>query len=238
MSYSLSAKSRHEKGEKVRSNAELPGVVYGAGLQTVSLTLSSKDFTKLFEEAGESSLIDLQVDGKPEGKVLVHDVQYNPVSERIAHVDLRRIDMNKQMKAMVQLRFLGEAPVVKEQGGTLMHTVAEVEVACLPQDLISHIDVDLASIVSFESTIRVADLKVSSGVKIISPSDGTIVAKAKRALTEEEIKAMEAAVAPVDLSKIELAKEKKVEEGEEGEGAEEGEEKEEKKESVKKEEKK
>jgi len=237
MTYTLSASTRNAKGEKVRAQGYLPAVVYGVGAETISLNMDYGVFMKIFKEAGESSLIDLMLDSKEAGKVLVQDVQYDPVTDKMTHVDLRRIDMSKPITATVQLRFAGEAPVVKEQGGTLVRGVDQVEVKCLPQDLVAHINVDLSSLTTFDHVIRISDLVLPPGVAIVNPSGSTLVAKATPALTEEEIKAMEAAAAPADLSQIEVAKKKEAEEGEEA-AAEEGKEEEKKKEPEKKAEKK
>lgn len=219
MSFKLSATTRNEKGEKIRTRTAIPAVVYGMGGKATSITISYEDFAKLYREAGEASLIDLSLDGKEDGKVLIQDIAYDPVSDLMTHADLRRIDMNKTLTATVELRFIGEAPVIKEQGGTLMHNLSEVEVQCLPKDLISHIDVDISALKTFDDLIKVKDLPVPSTVTITSPNGEDLVAKATPAMTEEEMKALEATAAPVDLSKIESAgkKEKEAEEGAEGE---------------------
>lgn len=217
MSYTLTAEIRKVKGEKVRPAGQLPAVVYGKGNVTESLTLPARDFLKLYKEAGESSLIDLTVDGKSSGKVLVQDVQVDPVSDRIIHVDLRRVDMNKPITAPVTLRFVGDSPIIKSSGGTLVTTINTVEVRCLPKDLVSHIDVDISGLVSYEVVLKIKDLKLPAGITVIKPHAEDLVVKAVRALTEEEIKAMEAAsTAAVDLTKIEVAGKKKEEEGAEG----------------------
>lgn len=219
MSYTLSATLRKSKGEEVRYAGQLPAVVYGAGSETDSLALNPQEFLKLYKEAGDSSLIDLNLDGKNAGKVLVQEVQVDPVSNRIIHVDFRRIDMNKPMTAPVTLRFVGEAPVVKASGGTLVTNLTTVEVRCLPKDLVSHIDVDLSGLDNYEIAIKVKDLKLPEGVVVVNPNAEDLVAKAARALTEEEIKAMEeAATAAVDLSKIEVAGKKKEDEEAAAEG--------------------
>ncbi|TSC83997.1 MAG: large subunit ribosomal protein L25 [Parcubacteria group bacterium Gr01-1014_13] len=220
MAFKLSANTRTVKGEKVRTKTVLPAVVYGMGATAASVTLNYDEFAKLFAEAGEASLIDLLLGDKAEGKVLVQDVQYDPVSDRMIHVDLRRIDMNKEMTATVELRFVGEAPVIKEQGGTLMRNLESVEVKCLPKDLVSHIDVDLTVLKTFDDVVKIKNLIVPAGITITNPHAEDLIAKATAALTEEEIKAMEESAKPADLTKIEVAGKKKEEEGEEGaEGA-------------------
>ena len=213
MNFTLSAATRTERGLKARTSGKVPAVVYGAGGTSDSLMLESADFLKLYKQAGASSLIDLSVNGAIAGKVLVQAVQHDPVSDRIIHVDFRRIDMSKKMTAPVTLRFVGEASIVKSSGGTLVTSLAAVEVECLPKDLVSHIDVDLSPLVSYEAVIKVRDLKLPAGIVIVSPHAEDLVAKAAPALTEEEIKAMEEAGATAaDLAKIEVAGKKKEDE--------------------------
>lgn len=221
MSFKLSATTRNVKGEKIRTRTVIPAVVYGMGEKATSITIGYEDFAKLYREAGEASLIDLFLDDKEDGKVLIQDIAYDPVSDLMTHADLRRIDMNKTLTATVELRFIGEASVIKEQGGTLMRNLSEVEVQCLPKDLISHIDVDVSVLKTFDDLIKVKDLPVPSTITITSPNGEDLVAKATPAMSEEEMKALEAVAAPVDLSKIESAGKKK-EEGEEGAEAEAG----------------
>lgn len=220
MEYKLSGVKRDKKGAKTRKTGALPAVVYGAGGEVISLDLMPNDFVKMYRETGESTLIDLSVDEKPIGKVLVQEVQYDPVSDRVIHVDLRRIDMKKPMRARVSINFIGEAPIIKESGGTLVHNIEHVEVECLPSDLVSHIDVDLSIFKSYAVVLKVGDLSVPAGVKILSPHAGVLVAKVAEALSEEEIKAMEEAGKAADVSKIELVEKKKAEEEGEGEGTE------------------
>ena len=220
MNFQLTAAKRAVKGEKVRREGQLPGIVYGAQSTAESVSVGYADFVKLYKQAGESTLVDLMLDGAAHGKVIVQAVQHDPVSDRIIHVDLKRIDMNKKMQAPVELRFTGEAPIIKAQGGTLVTTVHTVEVECLPQDLVSHIDVAISGLNTYEDIIKIKDLVLPAGIKIVSPHAEDLVVKAAPALTEEQIKAMEEAGAvAADLSKIESAKPKPVEEGAEGEAA-------------------
>ncbi|HLD60670.1 MAG TPA: 50S ribosomal protein L25 [Patescibacteria group bacterium] len=217
MAYTLKAMKRATKGAKIRTQGQLPGIVYGAGGTAESIALSQGEFEKLYKQAGGSTLIDLELDGATAGKVLVQEVQYEPVKDGIIHVDLRRIDMNKELTAPVDLRFVGEAPVIKAQGGTMVTSLQSVEVKCLPKDLVDHIDVDLSKLNSYDDIIKIKDLHLPAGITIVSPHAEDLVVKAAPAMSEEEIKAMEeASNQPTDLSKIEVAGKKKEEEGEEG----------------------
>ncbi len=207
MNYLLPALKRTTAGEKTREEGVLPAVVYGAGKDSESLGLDPAQFLKLYRAAGESSLIDLTIGGAEAGKVLVQEVQYHPVTGRIIHVDLRRIDMSKPVITMVELKLAGEAPIIKSSGGTVVASLNQVEVKCLPKDLVSSLEVDLSPLTAYDVVLTVGDLKVPTGITIISPAANALVVKAMPALTEEEMKRMEQA-GPSDISQIEVAEKK------------------------------
>ncbi|HRH23895.1 MAG TPA: 50S ribosomal protein L25 [Candidatus Magasanikbacteria bacterium] len=223
MTYSLTLKNRPAKKlAELRLEGLLPGVIYGPHREPMPVSVSSIEFNKLYTTAGESSLIDVMVEGAKESvKALIQDVQYDPVKGSMIHFDLREINMNEEMHATVQLVFVGEAPAVKELGGTLMKPHGEVEVKCLPKDLVSQLEVDLTVLKSFEEAIFVGDLKLPAGLTIVDSKE-QLVAKVTPPLSEDELKAMEAAPgAGPALEEIEVEKKgKKEEEGEAAEAAE------------------
>jgi len=212
MAYTINTTLRTKSGEDIRFEGVLPGVVYGAGGENISLSMVPSEFAKLYKEAGESSLVDLMVDGKESGKVLIQEVQYEPIKGRVSHVDFRRVDMNKSITAKVELRLVGEAPAVKGLGGTLVRSLSEIVIECLPKDLVSHFDIDISVLNTFDDVIKVKDLVLPAGVQILEQSPETVIATAAPALTEDQIKAMEEASKGADVSKIEVAGKKKEEE--------------------------
>ena len=127
--------------------------------------------------------------------------------------------MNKMMQAPVVLHFVGEAPAVKAMGGTLVQTLSAVTVECLPKDLVSFIEVNLSNLKTFEDLVKVKDLVLSEGLKVVAPQGEALVVKVIAAMTEEEIKAMEDAGKNLDVSKIESAGKKKEDEAAEGEAS-------------------
>lgn len=213
MSFSIPAKTRSPGNiEELRVSGILPAVVYGGDrVNSQSLSITYADFEKLYNEAGESSLIDLQVEGENEPvKVLIQDIQYDPVKGQMIHADLRQIKMSERMTASVELTFSGEASAVKELGGTLMKAHDYVNVTCLPKDLVSEIVVDLTVLKTFTDTIRVSDLSVPSGI-VITDQPEMVLAKVTPPLTEEQIKAMEEA-GPKSVEEVEIEKKGKKEE--------------------------
>lgn len=219
--------------EVLRQTGVVPGVIYGPGTEPISVSAEYTKLAKLYDSAGESSLIDLTIEGgKDSFKALVQDLQYDPVSRKMIHFDMRRIDMNKEMEVMVELNFVGEAPAVKSLGGTLVKTVEGVNVRCLPKDLVSGITIDLGVLKTFDDIVRLKDLVVPAGIKFIDNPEMAIT-KVQAPLTEEQIKAME----EEGKKGVEVVEkvEKKVEEEVVEEGAEGAAKPEEKKEEKKKE---
>ena len=216
MSFSMTAETRAlGSAAAIRVSGMLPAVVYGGDrAKSQAVTIRYVDFEKLYNEAGESSLIDLRVEGESEPvKVLIQDIQYDPVKGRMIHVDLRQIKMSEKMAVSVELTFAGEAPAVKELGGTLMKAHDYVNVTCLPKDLVSEIVVDLSVLKTFTDAIRVSDLPVPSGITVTDQPE-MVLAKVTPPLTEDQLKAMEEA-GPKSVEDIEVEKKgKKEEEGE------------------------
>src|SRR5574344_904005 len=120
MAFSFSVKKRDISADKVRAQGQIPGVIYGPEMEPISVMADYNGFEKLLKEAGASSLIDFKVEGGETIKALIQDVQLEPVKGKMIHFDLRQINMSQEMHTHVVLRFVGEAPAVKEQGGTLM----------------------------------------------------------------------------------------------------------------------
>lgn len=213
MNFSFSVQKRDAQAEETRAQGKIPGVIYGPEMEPISVMADYNGFEKLLKEAGESSLIDFKVEGGETIKALIQDVQHEPVKGKMIHFDLRQINMKQTMHANVVLKFVGEAPAVKEQGGTLVKVSEEVEVKCLPQDLVSEIEVDLSVLKTCDDVIHVKNLVLPTGIQIVNDPD-TVVAKVAAALTEEQLKAMEETPAPT-VEQVEV--EKKGKEAKEGE---------------------
>jgi large subunit ribosomal protein L25 len=177
----LNAEERKEIGgaKKIITLGYIPAVIYGPGAANQNIKVKKVEFEKVFHKAGESNLVDLIVDEKPLIKVLIKDLQKNPVKGIFSHVDFYQVDMKKKITTNIPLNFIGDSKVVKESGATLIKNFDEVEVECLPEDLVDHIDVDLAALINFEDAIRIKDLKVSAGIKIMRDAEDIIILAAE-----------------------------------------------------------
>jgi len=204
-----------EKNNPLRKNDFIPAVLYGEGIKNISLKINVKDFEEAYKEAGESSLITLEVDDK-KFSVLIHQIARGPIEGEFLHIDFYHPSTKKKVEANIPLIFEGEAPAIKELSGILEKQFHELEVKGLAKDLPREIIVNVNGLKTFEDKILIKDLKIPEGVTILK--DG------------EEIVAHIAQ--PRDVEK-ELAEEEKPEETEE-EGKGEGKEGEETKEETEK----
>lgn len=167
MKLKLRAKIRKEKAKKIRKEGKIPAVLYGPRLENVNLTVEEKEFEKVLKEAGESSLISLEVENgeKKEYLVLIHDFQKDPATDKIIHIDFFQPSLKEKVEAKVPLVFEGEPPAVK-MGGTLVKFMTEIEVKATPEKLPREIKVNLEKLKDFESVIVVGDLPLPKGVEV------------------------------------------------------------------------
>lgn len=209
---SLSAKIRKDFGKKTKSikNAgQIPAVVYGASIKNVSIQLDEKEFKNVFRQAGESSLIELSIEGEKEKKlVLVHDIQKDPVSDKVIHIDFFQPNLKEEVEVAIPLVFEGIAPAEKDLGGTLVKNILELEVSALPQNLPHEIKVSIDSLKTFDDHILIKDLVLPQGVEALKKPDEIVAAVQPPQKIEEEL-AKEITENVEDIEKVE--KEKKEE---------------------------
>ena len=211
--YTIKAQTREVTGKKLKSSREqglLPAVVYGAGQDNVNLFLNKNDFIKVYDAAGESSIIDLVIDEKDTIPTLIKTFDADPKSTLPIHVNFQKVDMNKKIAAAVNLVFEGESPAAKNLGGTLVKKRDYIEIEALPSDLIHEIVVDLSSLETFDDAIHIGDLKVPETVEILDELSG-LVAKVEEPQAEEETP-----TETVSAADIPTVDGEKKEEGEEG----------------------
>ena len=161
---------------KLRKQSKIPAVVYGHGANNQSVVLDYRAFEKLYNSAGTSSLVDLAVEGSAKPlKVLISEVQRDPVTSKVIHVDLHQVRMDEKIRTEINLEFVGESPAVKSLGGNLVINTNTLTVECLPQDLISSISVDISQLSELDQNIHVRDLSVPVGMTVIDSPDGSVV---------------------------------------------------------------
>lgn len=189
----LKAENRDILGRKtkqLRRKKIIPAVVYGHNIKARAVSVPYLDFKETYQEAGESSLINLTVDKERAIQVLVHDIQRNPLTNEISHVDFYQIKTGEKITIDIELKFVGEAPAVKELGGILVTPLSKLKVECLPKDLVHELEIDVSKLKTFEDIIRLKDLIIPPGIKVMASPD-EVIALAKPPRSEEELKTLE-----------------------------------------------
>ncbi len=165
-------------------------VLYGKGINNEMLWVDKKIFNKVYEEAGESTILKLSLEKDGERNVIIKDVQKDILTGAPIHVDFYQVRMDEEIEAEVELEFVGESPAVKELGGVLVKNMDKIEIKCLPGDLLSKIEVDISRIKTFDDYIYVKDLSIPEKVEI-SVDPGTVVAMVSEPRSEEELADLE-----------------------------------------------
>ncbi len=189
----------------LRNSGKIPAVFYGAGEKTTSVTISVVEFKKIWRNAGESSAIKISTKNG-DVNALIHEVQVDPVTDEPIHVDFLVIDMKKKIKVKVPLAFEGVSNAVKSGIGNLVKVLHEVEIEALPADLPHNLAVDISKLETLDNNIIVSDIKLPTGVVVITNGSDVVASVVAQVEEKEEV-----AVAP-DLSAIEVEKKGKKEE--------------------------
>lgn len=203
-------RDKKETPSALRKKGFLPIVLYGVGTENLSLKVDLKEFKKIYQKAGESSLIPLQIEGgKEESLILIHDIQHHPLTDEIIHVDLYKPNLKKETEAAVPLEFIGESPAVKNLEGTLVKNIQEIEVKALPQNLPHEIKVNIEKLETFEDNILIKDLDIPKEVEVLKEENEIVASVTPPAKVDEELEK------PIEekVEEVEKVEEKK-EEGE------------------------
>jgi large subunit ribosomal protein L25 len=193
-----------KNAKRLRKDGVIVGVLYGHEVENTPIQADYQTFRRAFEKATYSTIINLEVEGNTV-PVLVQSVQYDPVYDTYTHVDFHAINMKKPITTNIPLNFIGDSQAVKE-GGLLNIARNELNVTCLPGDLVHSIDVDITPLVDFNVTIYIQDIQIPENITLND--------------------ALEESVASVSLPRVEEEDPEEMEggEGEEGVEGEEGEE--------------
>ena len=172
----LVAQKREVIGGKVinlRKQNLVPAVLYGPKTKNQILQVNEKEFSKIYEEAGESSLITLEIE-KENFQVLIHETQKDCFSGKFLHIDFYQPSLTEETEASISLVFEGEASAVKELGGTLVKNIHEVEVKALPQNLPREIKINIEKLKTFEDSILIKDLIIPKDVEVLKDPEEVV----------------------------------------------------------------
>ena len=172
------------ENKRLRGEGCIPAVMYGKKEEALPIALNSKEFSKAWREAGESTVLTIKGLGD-EKSALIYDVETDPVYGEPLHVDLYVVDRTQKVEVAVPLTFEGTAPAEKELGGTLIKVMHELEIEALPKDLPHEIVVDVTPIKDFEAQILARDIVLPQGVSLVTGEE-EVVALAQEAREEVE----------------------------------------------------
>jgi len=191
--------------ETLRKEGKMPAVFYGKKNESTPITITQKDFIKVWKEAGESGVVSIKTE-KGSVETLIKEVSFNPVTDTPVHADFYVFEKGKKIELDVPLEFIGVSPAVKDLGGSLVRALHEIKISADPQHIPHDIKVDISSLVDFDSQILAGDLTLPTGVDLVELPTEVVATTAKPREEKEEESA------PVDLSAIEVEKKGKKEE--------------------------
>ncbi len=192
----IEANIRTGKPNSVRFKGSIPAIVYGQGIEPVQIEVDKKRVSSFFSKgANKNALISLNV--KNAGKtqtipVLPHDMQIDPMTDQIMHIDFLKINMEEEIRTKISISFVGEPQGVKLDGGILVHSLRQLEIKCLPGNIPDKITVDVSSL-NIGQSLKVSDIVPPSGITIVTPKDEPVAIVTQPSKDEEPVVAAAAA---------------------------------------------
>ena len=153
----LKAKTRKDIGRKVkllRKAGILPANIYGKKIKSESIQIDLKEFLNIYKEVGDTKLFYIN-----ERPVLVANIQKDPVSDSLLHVDFHQVDLKEKVEAKVPVELIGESPAEKQSIGTVVQYLNEIEVEALPTDLPEKFEIDISTLSEVDQMVHVKDLR-------------------------------------------------------------------------------
>ncbi|MCH7576365.1 MAG: 50S ribosomal protein L25 [Chloroflexi bacterium] len=184
----LKVSPREVLGKQVkamRREGVIPANVYGHALESVAIQISKDDLVHLLHSAGRNEIVYLRLDGEEARPTFLRQIQRNPVTDAILHVDFYQISLKEKVRMEVRLVLVGTAPAEQTQGGTLLHGLDRIAVEGLPTEIPSVIEVDVSGLDVIDATIYVHELSVPEEITVLS-DPAQVVAKVAPPQVEKE----------------------------------------------------
>ena len=178
---------RTKKGFKVRNFNTVPGVIYGKGLTSTSVTAAATEFNKMYHKMGTSKTFEVELDGVKH-LVYIKNVQPLPADLHSArHFDLMKVSLDDTMVSKVRVMFINK-DVVEKKGLLVQGVLDTLEIEYAVGKGVSHIDLDVALMEEHE-VLRVSDIVIPKGIKVLSNLEDVVVSvsKPKEVVLEEEV---------------------------------------------------
>ncbi len=148
-----------KKTKNLRKESKIPSVIFGKGMDSISLSIDRNAFIKVFKEAGETTLVDVEFNGDSQ-KVLINDIQFDPITDRILHVGFYKVDLTERTTVPIPVEVIGdeENELVKSGEAIVLTLLNEVEVEALPADLPHKFEVDISGLGEIGAGVTVGEL--------------------------------------------------------------------------------
>lgn len=187
----------------LRKEGLFPANIYGKNVKSLAVQLPYKDFQKIFKEVGETGLVDVVIDGQVRPS-LIHNVQYNYLDQAALHADFYQVDLKVKVKTMIPLVVIGKARAVSDKLGLLLQPMSQIEVEALPTDLPEKIEVNAEPLAVVGAQLTVAQLKVPTGVTILT-NPSQVIVKIGELISKEAAEQAAAEAAAKEAAKAESA---------------------------------
>ncbi len=193
---------------QLRRAGKLPAVLYGPGVEPLPIELDAREASRLIRRVHGAQLLDLSVEGKMH-KVLLQDLQRHSIKGHFLHVDFYAVNMARPIRVRVPIRLVGSSYAVSSLSGVLVRGIAELEIECLPADLLVTVDADLGELKEIGQALYVRDLYVPKTIRVLSDPDD-LVARVTYQAKEEDLTVPVTTVTP----EVEVIEKGKIEEAE------------------------
>lgn len=193
--------------KRLRRSGQVPAILYG-GAQPVNIAVVPKDILRLIHgHEGSTQLFRVAFDGGTDARMaIIRDLQFDPVTENLIHVDLQEVAMDRAIQVSVAIHHVGEAIGVKESQGILEMVLREVRVSCLPGNIPEFLEADVTGL-NIHDVLTVKDLRVPEGVRVLNDGNQAVVTVAPPAA--EEVAAVAAAPTETAAAEPEVLTERK-----------------------------
>lgn len=181
-----------KKVKKLRQNGKIPIRLFGGGIDPMPMQADASSLGKILSQAGFNSPIFVNFDSSKEENVcFIREVQRDPITEELLHIDLLKVDMSKKVTVEVPVRLFGVPDAVKNLGGILLQSINSIPVSALPLSIPESISVDVTILVDFDKSIRIKDIEFGDGVDPERDPDTLIARVVPPRIDEEEVESEE-----------------------------------------------
>ena len=174
--FEIVADKRTVVGKKVsslRKQGLIPANIYGEDFKSAAISIKLVEFVKLYRAAGETNVINIKLD-KDAIPVLIHQIQYHPVNDKILHIDFRKVNLLKAIETEVPVKIIGESSAIKSNQGVLLTLADSIKIEALPDKIPDNFEVDISAL-EVGSELKISDLATDKDYKIIDNPEKVIL---------------------------------------------------------------